>query len=176
MKITSGRAMEKLMPGTSSKKKPKASGTQFPGNFNAALVNPMLMIQSPGQGIYIMLDFSRHPLSQSTLLDNYGAMHLVNSKDLINSGTFIKAKINNYVKAGITSLLIIRRGTRIIKNVVNRPAGPRTKDLILYDIIVIKEFHVNIVSEARLAEKKAWYYGYDLIVRLGDREENVVLI
>ena len=59
------------------------------------------------------------------------------------------------MKAGITSLPIIRRGTYIIKNVVNRPAGPRTKDLILYNIIVIKGFHVNIISKARLAEKKA---------------------
>jgi hypothetical protein len=59
------------------------------------------------------------------------------------------------VKAGITSLLIIRHSTYIIKNIVNRPAGPCTKDLILYNIIVIKEFHVNIVSKACLAEKKA---------------------
>ena len=103
-------------------------------------------------------------------------MYLVNSKDLINSGTFIKAKINNYVKAGITSLPIIRRGTRIIKNVINRPAGPRTKDLILYNIIVIKEFHINIISKARLAKKKAWYYEYNLIIRLGDHKENVILI
>jgi hypothetical protein len=82
-------------------------------------------------------------------------MHLVNSKDLINSSTFIKAKINNYVKAGITSLLIIRHSTHMIKNVINRPTGPRTKDLILYDIIIIKGFYINIISEARLAEKKA---------------------
>jgi hypothetical protein len=147
--------MEKPMPGTSSKKEPKVSGTQFPGNFNTALVNPMLIIQSPGQGIYIILDFSRYPLSQSTLLDNCSAIYLVNSKDLINSGTFIKAKINNYVKAGITSLLIIRHSTHIIKNVINRPAGPCTKDLILYNIIIIKEFHINIISEACLVEKKA---------------------
>jgi hypothetical protein len=43
----------------------------------------------------------------------------------------------------------------MIKNVVNRPIRPRTKDLILHDIIVIKEFHINIISEACLAEKKA---------------------
>jgi hypothetical protein len=147
--------MEKPMPGASSKKEPKVSGTQFPGNFNTALVNPMLIIQSPGQGIYIILDFSRYPLSQSTLLDNCSAIYLVNSKDLINSGTFIKAKINNYMEAGITSLPIIRHGTYIIKNVVNGLTGLRIKDLILYDIIVIKEFHVNIISEACLAEKKA---------------------
>ena len=103
-------------------------------------------------------------------------MYLVNSKDLINSGTFIKAKINNYVKARITSLLIIRYSTRIIKNIINKPAGLYTKDLIFYNIIVIKEFYVNIISEARLAKKKAWYYKYNLIIRLGNYKENIVLI
>jgi hypothetical protein len=63
MKITSRQAIEKLMPGTSSKKEPKVSGTQFPGNFNTILVNSILIIQSPGQEIYIILDFSRYPLS-----------------------------------------------------------------------------------------------------------------
>jgi hypothetical protein len=48
MKITSRRAIEKPIPGTSSKKEPKASGTQFPGNFNTILVNPILIIQSSG--------------------------------------------------------------------------------------------------------------------------------
>jgi hypothetical protein len=60
--------------------------------------------------------------------------------------------------------------------VINRPAGPRTKDLILYDIIVIKGFHINIISKACLVKKKAWYYEYDLIIRLENRKENVVLI
>ena len=82
-------------------------------------------------------------------------MYLVNSKDLINSSTFIKAKINNYVKAGITSFLIIRYSTHIIKNIVNRPIELYTKNLILYNIIVIKGFYINIISEARLAKKKA---------------------
>ena len=164
------------MPGTSSKKKPKVSGTQFPRNFNITLVNPILIIQSPGQEIYIILDFSRYLLSQSTLLDNYSTIYLVNSKNLINSSTFIKAKINNYIKAGITSLLIIRYSTYIIKNIINRPAGPRTKDLILYNIIVIKEFHINIISKACLAKKKAQYYKYNLIIRLGDYKENIILI
>ena len=168
--------MEKLMPGTSFKKEPKISGTQFSGNFNIILVNPILIIQSPGQGIYIILDFLRYLLFQSILLDNYSTIYLVNNKDLINSSTFIKAKINNYVKVGITSFPIIRYNTYIIKNVVNRPAGLYTKDLILYNIIVIKGFYINIISEARLAEKKAQYYKYNLIIRLGDYKENIVLI
>jgi hypothetical protein len=59
------------------------------------------------------------------------------------------------MEAGITSLLIIRYSTRIIKNVINRSAGPRTKNLILYNIIVIKGFYINIISKACLVEKKA---------------------
>jgi hypothetical protein len=123
-----------------------------------------------------MLDFSRYPLSQSTLLDNCGTIYLVNSKDLIDSGTFVKAKIDNCIEAGITSLPITGYSTRTIKNVVNGPSGPYTKDLILYNITVVKGFYINIVSEACLVEKKAWYYGYDLTVRLGDCKENIVLM
>jgi hypothetical protein len=82
-------------------------------------------------------------------------MYLVNSKNLINSSTFIKTKINNYIKAGITSFLIIRYSTYIIKNVINRLIGLYIKDLILYNIIVIKEFHINIISKAYLIKKKA---------------------
>ena len=123
-----------------------------------------------------MLDFSRYLLSQNTLLDNCGAIYLVNSKDLIDSGTFVKAKINDCIEAGTTSLPITGHSTRTIKNIVNGPSGPHTKDLILYNVTVVKGFYVNIVSEARLAEKKAWYYGYDLIVRLGDYKKNIILI
>jgi len=102
-----------------------------------------------------MLDFSRYPLSQSILLDNYSTIYLVNSKNLINSGTFIKAKINNYIEAEITSLSIIRYNTYIIKNIVNKPVELYTKDLILYNIIVIKGFYINIISKAYLVKKKA---------------------
>ena len=94
-------------------------------------------------------------LSQNILLDNYSTIYLVNSKNLINSSTFIKAKINNYIEAGITSLLIIRYSTYITKNIINKPIRPYIKDLILYNIIVIKEFYINIISKAYLVEKKA---------------------
>ena len=59
------------------------------------------------------------------------------------------------MKVGITSLLIIKYNTYIIKNVINKLVRPRTKNLILYNIIVIKGFYINIVSETCLAEKKA---------------------
>ena len=103
-------------------------------------------------------------------------MHLVNSKNLINSSTFIKAKINNFIEIEITSFLIIRYSIYIIKNTINRFIELYTKKLILYNIIVIKEFYINIISEVHLAEKKAWYYRYNLIVRLENYKENIVLI
>jgi hypothetical protein len=109
-------------------------------------------------------------------LDNYSTIYLINSKDLIDSSIFIKVKIDNYIKAGITSLPIIGYSIRIIKNIINRPIEPYTKNLILYNIIIIKGFYINIISEACLAEKKAWYYRYNFIVRLGDYKENIVLI
>jgi hypothetical protein len=35
---------------------------------------------------------------------------------------------------------------------------------------------MNIISKAYLAEKNTWYYGYDLIIRLGIKEKNIILI
>lgn len=52
---------------------PEKSSTKYPGSINAAVIDPMLMMQGPGEGIYATLDFSRHPLSASTLMDNCGA-------------------------------------------------------------------------------------------------------
>jgi hypothetical protein len=61
----SGRAVVKLSSGASTKREPKETNSgsiRYPGNFNATLVDPILIIQEPRQGIYIILDFSRHPL------------------------------------------------------------------------------------------------------------------
>jgi hypothetical protein len=97
-----------------------------------------------------MLDFLRYPLSASTLLDNCSATHLVNSKDLLKLRSFVKALFNKCVEAGSLSLLILGRGTKVIKKAINGAAGPNIKNLCLFDIIVIKGFYINIVSEARL--------------------------
>ena len=53
-------------------------------------------------------------------------MYLVNNKELINSGTFVKAKFNDFVEVGITVILIAGRGTYIIRNIINSDQGPRT--------------------------------------------------
>ena len=75
-------------------------------------------------------------------------MYLVNNKELLNPITFIKGRINNYVKAGIISLLILGYNTYIIKNIIHKLNKPKTKDLILYNIIIIKGFYINIISKA----------------------------
>jgi hypothetical protein len=46
--------------------------------------------------------------------------------------------------------LIIKYSTYIIKNKVNRLIKLYTKDLILYNIIVIKGFYINIISKTCL--------------------------
>ena len=58
-----------------------------------------------------MLNFLRYLILASTLLNNYSAIHLVNSKDLLKLGSFVKALFNKYIKASSLSLLIIGQGT-----------------------------------------------------------------
>ena len=86
----------------------------------------------------------------STLLDNCRAMNLVNSKDLLKPRLFVKAITNKYVKASSSSLLILGHRTQVIRNTLNRASSLATTDLILKDIVVIKDFYINIISEACL--------------------------
>ena len=97
-----------------------------------------------------MLDFLRHLLLASTLLDNCGATHLVNSKDLLELRSFIKALFNKYVKAGSSSLPILGCNIKVIKKAINKSISLNIKDLHLSDIIIIKGFYINIISEACL--------------------------
>jgi hypothetical protein len=77
-------------------------------------------------------------------------MHLVNSKDLLELGSFIKALFNKCVEARSSSLLIFKRGIKVIKKAINKAISLNIKDLRLSDIIIIKGFYINIVSEAYL--------------------------
>jgi hypothetical protein len=101
-----------------------------------------------------MLDFSRYPLSASTLLDNYNAIYLINSKELLELKSFIKVAYNKCVEASSFSFLILRCGKRVIKKVLNSVASFNLEDLTLSDIIIVKGFYINIVSEARLNKAK----------------------
>jgi hypothetical protein len=97
-----------------------------------------------------MLDFSRYLLFISTLLNNYSAIHLINSKKLLKLKSFIKVAYNKYIKASSFSLLILRYSKRVIKKVLNNIISLNSEDLTLSDIIIIKGFYINIISEARL--------------------------
>jgi hypothetical protein len=108
------------------------------------------MTQGLGIRVYATLDFLRYPLLASTLINNYSATHLVNSKDLLEPGSFIKAITNESIKAGLSALLILGHKTRIIKRTLNSASGPVIVDLILKNVAIIKGFYVNIILEARL--------------------------
>jgi len=101
-----------------------------------------------------MLDFLRHLLLANTLLNNYSVIYLVNSKDLLELRSFIKASFNKCVKAGSSSLLILGYSTKVIKKAINGAISPNIENLRLSDIIIIKGFYINIVSEARLNKIK----------------------
>ncbi len=46
------------------------------------------------------MKYGPYPLLDLTLFDNYSALYLVNSKDLIIAGTFRSSGPNNIVEAG----------------------------------------------------------------------------
>ena len=95
-----------------------------------------------------MLDFLRHLLLASTLLDNYSAIHLINSKDLLKLRSFVKALFNKCIKAGSSSLLILEYSIKVIKKAINKAISLNIKDLHLFDIIIVKGFYINIVFKA----------------------------
>jgi hypothetical protein len=95
-----------------------------------------------------MLDFAKYPLSASILLDNYKAIYLVNSKDLLKPGLFVKASYNKCVKAGSLSLLILGYSIKVIRRALNNISSLSLANLVLNDIIVIKDFYINIILEA----------------------------
>jgi hypothetical protein len=144
-------------------------------SISAALLDPALITAGLGIGIYATLDFSKHLLLESTLFDNYGATYLVNDKERLDKGSFVKSPVELVVEVGTFMLLITRRGTRTFKGLFNRRDGKRV-NLVLCDVAVVKGFYVNIVLEAFLFEKGVWVYRLDLTLRIGTKQENVVLI
>jgi len=95
-----------------------------------------------------MLNFAKYLLLASMLLDNYSAIYLVNSKNLLELRSFIKASYNKCIKASSLSLLILGYSKRVIKKALNNIASLNLKDLILLNIIIIKGFYINIIFKA----------------------------
>jgi hypothetical protein len=100
--------------------------------------------------LYVTLNFAKYPLSASTLLDNYKAIYLVNNKDLLKPGLFVKAFYNKYIEAGSSSFLILRYSIKVIKKALNGTNSLSLANLVLNNIIIIKGFYINIILEARL--------------------------
>jgi len=82
------------------------------------------------------------------LLDNYNAIHLINSKELLKLRFFTKVAYNKCIEASSSSLLILGHSKRVIKKALNSIASLNLKDLTLLDIIVVKGFYINIISKA----------------------------
>ena len=103
-----------------------------------------------GLGVYTILDFLYYLLLSSILLNNYKVIYLVNNRELLELSSFIKVGIDKIVKVRSLSLLIVRKGRRVIRNYLNRVNRPGIEDLVLINIVVVDRFYINIVLEARL--------------------------
>jgi hypothetical protein len=86
------------------------------------------------------------------LFNNYNATYLVNNKERLNKGSFIKLLIELVIKVKTFILLITRRGTRTFKGLFNKRDGKRV-NLVLRDVVIVKGFYINIVLEALLFKK-----------------------
>jgi hypothetical protein len=79
-------------------------------------------------------------------------MYLVNNKERLDKGNFVKLLVELVIKARTFILLITRRGTRTFKGLFNKKDSKRV-NLVLRDVVVVKGFYINIVSKALLFEK-----------------------
>jgi len=86
------------------------------------------------------------------LFDNYNATYLVNNKERLDKGSFVKLLVELVIKARTFILLISRHGTRTFKGLFNKRDGKRV-NLMLRNVVIVKGFYINIVSEAFLFEK-----------------------
>jgi hypothetical protein len=112
----------------------------------------VLITAGLGIRIYATLDFLKHLLLESTLFDNYNTTYLVNNKERLDKGSFVKLPVELVVEARTSMLLITRRGTRTFKGLFNKRDGKRV-NLVLRDVAIVKGFYINIVSKALLFEK-----------------------
>ena len=69
---------------------------------------------------------------------------------MLELGSFIKALFNKCIEVRSSSLLIFGHSTKVIKKAINKAISLNIKDLRLFNIIIIKGFYINIVSEAYL--------------------------
>ncbi|OWP04185.1 hypothetical protein B2J93_4947 [Marssonina coronariae] len=134
----------------------------------AALLDPALF-EDFTLGIYSTLG-APYALSNTTLLDNCAATHLVNREELLVPGSLKIAHPQDCVEAGSSSLPIRGRGIRLMKGVL-ADGG----DLELRNVALVDGFNVNIISEPLLKKAGVWYMGLDATLRRGTADNNVVV-
>ncbi len=125
--------------------------------------------------MYTTLDFLAYPFLDSTLLNNYRAVYLVNSKEMLVPGLFRKLGVTDFIDTGTQSILIISRGLQVIKNYLVGEKGPNTQDLVLLNVIVIEGFYINIVLEALLLKTGLQFSRKDYILRQGELGNSIVI-
>ena len=121
-------------------------------SISTTLLDLTLIIAGLSIEIYAILDFSKHLLLESTLFDNYSTIYLVNNKERLDKGNFVKLPVELVIKARTFILLITRHGTYIFNGLFNKRDSKRV-NLVLRDVAVVKGFYINIVLEALLFKK-----------------------
>ena len=115
----------------------------------------------------------RYLLSDSTLIDNCGALYMVNRKELLEQGTFKEAQPDDIIYTRTASFPIVGTRRRVLCNVLDSKKGPNIEDLILEDIAMVEGFYVNIVSEACLTKARLQYIGLNCSLQYRTQQKNV---
>jgi hypothetical protein len=144
-------------------------------SISITLLDLILIIAGPSIRIYTILDFLKYLLLESILFDNYNTIYLVNNKERLNKGSFIKSLVELVIKAKTSILLIIRHGTYTFKRLFNKRDRKRV-NLVLRDVVIVKGFYINIILKALLFKKGVWVYKLDLTLYIRTKQENIVLI
>jgi hypothetical protein len=125
--------------------------------------------------LYDKSEDEKHILSKSTLLASCGGMHLVNSSDLLEPGTFRETP-GEYFESSKVTFKVIGRGTRVLRKILNGANGAQTEDLVLNNVAVIENLLFNLVSLSCLRKAGAWYCGFNGTLRFGKKMEQSVIL
>jgi hypothetical protein len=87
------------------------------------------------------------------LFNNFNIIYLVNNKKQLNKNSFIKLLIKLIIKVKTFIFLIIRYSIYIFNKKDNKRVN-----LILYNIIIIKGFYINIVLKVLFFLRKAFKF------------------
>ncbi|KAK2035773.1 hypothetical protein LZ31DRAFT_451947, partial [Colletotrichum somersetense] len=144
-------------------------------SIDPALIEKELQAEAVSHKVFTYSYNGPHALSKCTVFDNCGATHLVNDLSLLEPDSLEDPKSDECVESGSSSFPVIKKGKRVLKKILSGPNGPNTVDLVLTNVCYVENFHVNVVSEARLRRADVWYCGHDCTLRRGPVEKSEVV-